>query len=59
MRTDPMLERLERLAERQREVFGYTVGNDGMPVWNAPSQPDQYTSESYAREQHAPDNERD
>ena len=52
---DNTLDRLERLAERQREAFGYTVGNDGLPVWNKPSSPDAYTDDSYAREQFAPD----
>jgi hypothetical protein len=59
MSNDSMLARLERLAERQREAFGYSIGSDGLPVWNQPSMPDHYTHESYAREQHAPDNERD
>ena len=50
-----MLERLERLAERSRERFGYSIGDDGLPVWNTPDKPDEYTSESYAREQYAPE----
>jgi hypothetical protein len=60
MQYDNTLDRLERLAERQRDAFGYHIGDDGLPVWNTPSVPDDYTSESYAREQYAPDyNERD
>lgn len=59
MSNEQIFARLERLAERQREVFGYSIGCDGLPVWNSPGTPDRYTHESYAREQHAPDNERD
>ena len=55
MAHDNTLERLERLAERSRERFGYSIGDDGLPVWNTPDKPDEYTRESYAREQYAPD----
>ena len=54
------IDRLDHLAERQRHVFGYSVGADGLPVWNSPGAPDAYTRESYSREQYEPDyNERD
>jgi hypothetical protein len=59
MSNESILASLEHLAKRQREAFIYSIGSDGLPVWNEPSTPDAYTYESYAREQHAPDNERD
>lgn len=34
----------------------YTVDDDGMPTWYAMDVPDQYDRESYADEQHEPEN---
>ena len=48
-------ETLDQLATRQREAFGYHVDPDGMPVWNTPEAPCDYTSDIYAAEQHAPE----
>jgi hypothetical protein len=53
--SDDMLDRLERLAERSRKTFDYSIGVDGIPVWNKPDRPDEYTHESYASEQFAPE----
>ena len=51
------LERLERLAKRQRSAFYYHSEPDGMPVWDTPDRSDHYTPESYAREQYEPQQE--
>lgn len=51
MTLDELWNMLQATSRRQQQAFGYHIADDGMPVWDGEDVADDYTSESYAKEQ--------